>query len=43
LNMVKKGLIDFSPCRTRVVSLKEVNEGIKLAEAGGYTRVLIEF
>lgn len=43
LNMAKKGLIDFSPCRTKVISLKEVNEGIKLAEVGGYTRVIIEF
>ena len=43
LNMVKKGLIDFSPCRTKVISLEEVNEGIKLTQAGGYTRVIVEF
>ena len=43
LNMVNKGLIDFSPCRTKVISLEEVNEGIKLTQTGGYTRVIIEF
>ena len=42
LNMVNKGLVDLSPCRTKVISLEEVNEGLKLNEAGGYTRVLIE-
>jgi threonine dehydrogenase-like Zn-dependent dehydrogenase len=42
LNMVKKGLIDFSPCRTKVISLKEVNEGLKLTQAGEFTRVIIE-
>ena len=42
LNMVKKGLIDFSPCRTKVIPIEEVNEGLKLSEAGGYTRVLIK-
>jgi len=42
LNMVKRGLIDFSPCRTKVIPIEEVNEGLKLSEAGGYTRVLIK-
>ncbi len=42
LNMVKKGLIDFSPCLTKVIPLEEVNEGIKLTGTGGYTRVIIE-
>jgi threonine dehydrogenase-like Zn-dependent dehydrogenase len=43
LNMVKKGTVDFSPCRTKLIPLKEVNEGIKLAQAGEFTRVIIEF
>ena len=42
LNMVKKGLIDFSPCGTKVIPLEEVNEGLKLNEERGYTRVVIE-
>ncbi|NIO21891.1 MAG: zinc-binding dehydrogenase, partial [Candidatus Aenigmarchaeota archaeon] len=42
LNMVNKYLIDLSPCRTKVIPLEEVNEGLKLNKAGGYTRVLIE-
>lgn len=43
LNMVKKKLIDFTPCRTKIITLKEVNEGIKLAESGEFTRIIIEF
>lgn len=42
LNVVNRGLIDLSPCRTKVIPLEKVNEGLKLNEAGGYTRVLIE-
>jgi threonine dehydrogenase-like Zn-dependent dehydrogenase len=43
LNMVKKRLIDFSPCRTKVIPLEEVNEGIKWTREGKYTRDISEF
>ncbi len=43
LNMVNKKLIDFSPCRTKTISLEEVNEGIKWTTEGKYARVIIGF
>ena len=43
VNMVKKGLIDFSPCRTKIIPLEAVNEGIRLSQEGDYTRVIIGF
>ena len=43
LTMVNKGLIDFSPCRTKSIPLEWVNEGLRLNKTGGYTRVFIEF
>jgi threonine dehydrogenase-like Zn-dependent dehydrogenase len=42
LNMASTGLIDLSPCLTTLIPLEEVNEGLKMNEAGGYTRVLID-
>jgi L-iditol 2-dehydrogenase len=42
VKMVKKGLVDFSPCRTKVIPLEAVNDGIALAREGRYTRVIIE-
>lgn len=43
INMVKKGLIDFSPCRIKIIPIEEVNEGLKLNKEGLYTRVIIGF
>jgi threonine dehydrogenase-like Zn-dependent dehydrogenase len=42
LNIAKAGLIDLEPCRTKLIPMAEVNEGLKLNQAGGYTRVLME-
>jgi threonine dehydrogenase-like Zn-dependent dehydrogenase len=42
VKMVRKGLIDFRPCRTKVIPMEEVNEGMVLAREGRYTRVIIE-
>jgi threonine dehydrogenase-like Zn-dependent dehydrogenase len=43
VKMVKKGLIDFSPCRTKIIPIEEVNEGIRLSQEGDYTRLIIGF
>jgi len=43
LKMVNKGLIDFSPCRTQILPIEEVNEGMRLSQEGDYTRVIIGF
>lgn len=43
VKMVQKGLIDFSPCRTKIIPIEEVNAGIKLSQEGYYTRIIIGF
>ena len=43
VKMVKQGIIDFSPCKTKVISIEEVNEGMRLSKEGRYTRVIIGF
>ena len=43
VKMVEKGLIDFSPCRTKIIPLDEVNEGLRLSQKGDYTRIMIGF
>ena len=42
INMVRKGLINFSACRTKRIPLEDVNEGLRLNQEGGYTRVFLE-
>lgn len=43
INMVQKGLINFSPCTTKIIPLEEVNEGLRLNQEGLYSRVIIGF
>ena len=43
VKMVKKGLIDFTPCRTKTISIEAVNEGMRLSQEGDYTRIIIGF
>jgi threonine dehydrogenase-like Zn-dependent dehydrogenase len=42
INMVRKNLINFSACRTKQIPLEDVNEGLRLNQEGGYTRVFLE-
>jgi threonine dehydrogenase-like Zn-dependent dehydrogenase len=43
VKMVKKGIIDFTPCRTKVIPIEAVNEGMRLSQEGHYTRIIIGF
>jgi len=43
VKMVKKRLIDFTPCRTKIIPLEAVNEGMRLSKEGDYTRIIIGF
>jgi threonine dehydrogenase-like Zn-dependent dehydrogenase len=43
VKMVRKGLIDFTPCRTKVIPIEAVNDGMRLGQKGDYTRIIIGF
>jgi threonine dehydrogenase-like Zn-dependent dehydrogenase len=43
VNMVKKGIIDFSNCKIKTIPIEDVNQGLKLNQEGTYTRVIIMF
>lgn len=43
LKLISKNIINLSPCRTKLIPLEKVNEGLKLNQEGIYTRVIIDF